>query len=137
MKLSHLLGALLISAGTAGAQEPAADLPATPNTKLLARIERTSIGIRSIFARPLHPVIGTVAPGGSWGAGLGYTAPTRGPWEFNAKALWTLKNYQLAEAVLVYHGRRAEFEGYGQVRDMNRRDFYGLGPESNQFDRNN
>src|SRR5688572_17150555 len=135
MKLSHLLGALIISAGTAGAQEPAADLPVTPNTKLFAKIERTIIRIHSIFARPLHPVIGTVAPGGSWGAGLGYTAPTRGPWEFNAKGLWTLKNYQLAEAVLGYHGRRAEFEGYGRYRDMNRLDYFGPGPNSNLFDR--
>jgi len=135
IKLSRLIGALIVAAGTAGAQEPAADLPVTPNTKLFARIERTIIRIHSIFARPLHPVIGTVAPGGSWGAGLGYTAPTRGPWEFNAKGLWTLKNYQLAEAVLGYHDRRAEFEGYGRFRDMNRLDFFGLGPESNLFDR--
>jgi hypothetical protein len=135
MKLSHVIGALIIAAGSAGAQEPAADLPVTPNTKLFARIERTIIRIHSIFSRPLHPVIGTVAPGGGWGAGLGYTAPTRGPVSFNARGLWTLKNYKLAEAVLGYHDRRAEFEGYGRFRDMNRLDFFGLGPESNLFDR--
>ena len=135
MKLSRLIAVLIVAAGTAGAQEPAADLPVTPNTKLFAKIERTIIRIHSIFARPLHPVIGTVAPGGGWGAGVGYTAPTRGPWDFNVKGLWTLKNYQLAEAVLGYHGRRAEFEGYGRYRDMNRLDFFGLGPESNLFDR--
>lgn len=134
-KLSHVIGALIIAAGAAGAQEPAADLPVTPNTKLFAKIERTIIRIHSIFARPLHPVIGTVAPGGGWGAGLGYTAPTRGPWDFNVKGLWTLKNYQLAEAVLGYHGRRAEFEGYGRYRDMKRLPDYGPGPESNLFDR--
>lgn len=135
MKLSRLIAVLIVAAGTVGAQEPAADLPVTPNTKLFAKIERTIIRIHSIFARPLHPVIGTVAPGGGWGAGVGYTAPTRGPWDFNVKGLWTLKNYQLAEAVLGYHGRRAEFEGYGRYRDMNRLDFFGLGPESNLFDR--
>src|SRR5688572_1783690 len=135
MKLSHLLGALIISAGTAGAQEPAADLPVTPDTTLFARIERTIIRIHSIFARPLHPVIGTVAPGGTWGAGIGYTAPGRGPWHFNAKGLWTLKNYQLAEAVLGYKGRRAEFEGFGRYRDMNRLDYFGPGSASNLFNR--
>jgi hypothetical protein len=135
MKLSHVIGALIIAAGSAGAQEPAAELPVTPNTKLFARIERTIIRIHSIFSRPLHPVIGTVAPGGGWGAGLGYTAPTRGPWDFNVKGVWTLKNYQLAEAVLGYHGRRAEFEGYGRFRDMKRLPYFGLGPESNLFDR--
>jgi len=134
VKVARLAGMLMVAA-TAGAQEPAAELPVTPNTKLFAKIERTIIRIHSIFARPLHPVIGSVAPGGGWGAGLGYTAPTRGPWEFNAKGLWTLKNYQLAEAILGYHGRRAELEGYGRYRDMNRLDYFGPGPASNLFDR--
>lgn len=134
-RLAQLAAAMMLAAGIAGAQEPAAELPVTPNTKLFAKIERTIIRIHSIFGRPLHPVIGTVAPGGSWGAGLGYTAPTRGPWEFDIKGLWTLKNYQLAEAVLGYHGRRAELEAYGRYRDMNRLDYFGPGPASNLFDR--
>ena len=138
MKLAHsvrLATILAIVAAPLGAQEPAAELPVTPNTKLFAKIERAVIKIHSIFGAPLHPVIGTVAPGGGWGAGLGYTAPSRGPWEFNAKGLWTLKNYQLAEAIFGYHGRRAEFEGYGRYRDMNRLVFFGPGPASNLFDR--
>ena len=138
LKLAHsvrLATILALAAAPVGAQEPPADLPVTPNTKLFAKIERAVIRIHSIFGRPLHPVIGTVAPGGGWGAGLGYTAPGRGPWEFNAKGLWTLKNYQLAEAVLGYHGRRAEFEGYGRYRDMNRLDYFGPGSASNLFNR--
>lgn len=138
MKLAHsarLVAILALSAGSAGAQEPAADLPETPNTKLFAKIERAVIKIHSIFGAPLHPVIGTVAPGGSWGAGVGYTAPGRGPWHFNAKGLWTLKNYQLAEAVLGYQGRRAEFEAFGRYRDMNRLDYFGPGSASNLFNR--
>ena len=138
MKLAHsvrIAAGLMLAAGSAAAQEPAAELPVTPNTKLFAKIERAIIRIHSVFGAPLHPVIGSVAPGGSWGAGIGYDAPSRGPWSFSAKGLWTLKNYQLAEAILVYQGRRAEFEGYGRYRDMNRLDYFGPGPASNLFDR--
>ncbi|HEU4747318.1 MAG TPA: hypothetical protein VFS56_02370 [Gemmatimonadaceae bacterium] len=138
MKLRYparVTGAMMLAAGALGGQEPAAELPVTPNTRLFAKIERTIIRIHSIFGRPLHPVIGTGAPGGGWGAGVGYTAPTHGPWEFDVRGLWTLKNYQLAEAVLGYHGRRAEFEGYGRYRDMQRLDYFGPGPASNLFNR--
>ena len=138
MKLPYsarLTAAMMFSAGALAAQEPAAELPVTPQTKLFAKIERVVIRIHSIFGAPLHPVVGSIAPGGSWGAGIGYDAPGRGPWSFSAKGLWTLKNYQLAEAVLGYHGRRADFEGYGRYRDMNRLDYFGPGPASNLFNR--
>ncbi len=125
----------MLSAATAGAQEPAADLPVTPNTRLFAKIERAVIKIHSIFGRPLHPVISGVAPGGGWGAGLGFDAPGRGPWDFSAKAIWTLNNYRLAEAVASYEGRRAAFEAFGRWRDMTQLDYFGRGPASQQFDR--
>ena len=137
-KLAHsvrVAAILMLFASAAGSQEPSADLPETPNTRLFGKIEQAIIRIHSIFGRPLHPVVGSIAPGGGWGAGLGYTAPGHGPWHFNAKGLWTLKNYQLAEAIVGYHGRRAEFEGYGRYRDMNRLDYFGPGPASNLFDR--
>jgi hypothetical protein len=131
----RLAGMLVFGAASLGGQEAPAPLPVTPNTKLFAKIESVIIRIHSIFGRPLHPVIGTIAPGGSWGAGLGYDTPGRGPWDFSAKGLWTLKNYKVAEAVLSYHGRRAEFEAFGRHRDMNRLDYFGPGPASNLFDR--
>lgn len=131
----RLAAMLMLAAASLGGQEAPAPLPVTPNTKLFAKIESVIIRIHSVFGRPLHPVIGTIAPGGSWGAGLGYDAPGRGPWDFSAMGLWTLKNYKLAEAVLGYHGRRAEFEAYGRHRDMNRLDYFGPGPASNLFDR--
>jgi hypothetical protein len=136
LALSLRLAAILaLAAGTAGAQEPAADLPVTPNTKLFAKIERAVIRIHSIFGRPLHPVISGVAPGGGWGAGLGYSQPGHGPWEFDAKAIWTLKNYRLAEAIAGYHGRRLDFEAFGRWRDMTQLDYFGPGPASQQFNR--
>lgn len=138
MKLAHsvrLALVLMLAAGTADGQEPAADLPVTPNTKLFAKIERVVIKIHSIFGRPLHPVISGVAPGGGWGAGLGFDAPGRGPWDFHAKAIWTLNNYRLAEAIASYEGRRAAFEAFGRWRDMTQLDYFGRGPASQQFDR--
>lgn len=128
---------LLLIAGAAGGQEAGANLPVTPNTKLYAKIEKTVIRLQSVFGRPLHPVISGVGPGGGWGAGVGYDAPGRGPWDFNAKAVYTLNNYWVAEAVAGYKNRRTEFEVFGRARDMTRLDFYGPGPNSNLFDRTN
>ena len=122
-----LAAALILAAGSVGAQEPSTDLPVTPNTKLFARIERAVIKIHSIFSAPIHPVISGVAPGGGWGAGLGFDAPGRGPLDFKAKTVWTMKNYRLAEAVASYEGRRAEFEAFGRWRDMTQLDYYGRG----------
>lgn len=130
-----LIATMLVAATSLHAQEQAAELPVTPNTKLYAKIERTIIRIQSVFGRPLHPVISGVGPGGGWGAGLGYDAPGRGPWDFNAKAVYTLKNYWVAEAVAGYKDRRSQFELFGRGREMGRLDYFGLGPGSNLFDR--
>lgn len=130
-----LIATMLLATSSLSAQEPAAELPVTPNTKLYAKIERTIIRIQSVFERPLYPVISGVGPGGGWGAGVGYNAPGRGPWDFNAKAVYTLKNYWVAEAVAGYKDRRSQFEVFGRGREMGRLDYYGLGPASNLFDR--
>lgn len=138
MKLAHsvrLALVLMFAATSSGAQEPAADLPVTKNTKLFAKIERAVIKIHSIFGAPLHPIIGGVAPGGGWGAGVGFNAPGRGPLDLSARALYTLNNYRLAEIVGGYHGRRAMFEAFGRHRDMYRLDYFGSGPASNLFNR--
>ena len=130
-----LIAAMLFAAGSLRAQEPAAEAPVTPNTKLYARIERTIIRIQSVFGRPLHPLISGVGPGGGWGAGVGYNAPGHGPWDFNAKAVYTVKNYWVAEAIAAYKDRRSQLEVFGRGREMGRLDYYGLGPASNLFDR--
>ncbi len=130
-----VLATMLLAAGSLRGQETAAELPVTPNTKLYAKIEKTVIRLQSIFGRPLHPVISGVGPGGGWGAGLGYDAPGRGPWDFSAKAVYTTNNYWLAEAITGYKDRRSQFEVFGRGREMGRLDYYGLGPASNLFDR--
>jgi hypothetical protein len=130
-----LIATMLVAADSLRAQEPAAELPVTPNTKLYAKIERTIIRIHSVFDRPLHPVISGVGPGGGWGAGVGYDAPGRGPWDFTAKAVYTLNNYWLAEAIGGYKGPRAAFEAFGRAREMDQLDYYGSGPNSQLFNR--
>lgn len=130
-----LAATLMLSAGTLGGQETAAQLPVTPNTKLYAKIEKAIIKIHSVFGAPLHPVIGGVGPGGGWGAGVGYSAPGRGPWDASAKAIYTWNNYWVAEAITGYKNRRVEFEAFGRWREMTRLDFYGSGPDSRRSDR--
>jgi hypothetical protein len=130
-----LIVMVVVAAGSLRAQQPTAQLPVTQNTKLYARIEQAVIRLQSVFGRPLHPVISGVGPGGGWGAGVGYDAPGRGPWDFNAKAVYTLNNYWVAEAVAGYKNRRSQFEVFGRGREMGRLDYYGLGPSSNLFDR--
>lgn len=132
-----LVGLLMLASGAVGAQDASSAEPVTPNTKLFGRIASVVTGIQSVFGAPLHPVIGTIAPGGSWGAGLGYDAPGRGPSHASAKTLYTLNKYWLAEAVAGYKNRRAELEAFGRMRDMTRLDFFGPGTNSNLFDRTN
>src|SRR5437773_10008525 len=86
---ARVAAALMLATSSIRGQEPATQLPATPNTKLYAKIEQAVIKIHSVFGAPLHPVISGVGPGGGWGAGLGYDAPGRGPWDASAKAVYT------------------------------------------------
>jgi hypothetical protein len=126
---------VMLAAGSLGSQEPAAKLPVTPNTKLYAKIEQAVIKIQRIFGAPLHPVISGIAPGGGWGAGIGYDAPGHGPWHASAKGVYTWNKYWLGEAIAGYDGRRTQFEAFGRTREMTRLDYFGLGPRSNLFDR--
>ncbi|MFL5553021.1 MAG: hypothetical protein ACJ770_09475 [Gemmatimonadaceae bacterium] len=128
------ISVLFVATGVA-AQEPAAQLPVTPNTELYAKIERTIVRIQSVFGAPLHPVISTVGPGGGLGAGLGYTSPGIGPWHSSARALYTWNRYWLAEAMTGYDGRRAQVEAFARGREMTRLNYFGPGPHSNLFDR--
>lgn len=131
----RLAAMLVLGAASLGSQEAPAELPVTPNTKLFAKIERAVVRLQSVFGRPLHPVISGVGPGGGWGAGLGYDSPGRGPWDFNAKAVYTLNKYYVAEAIAAYKGRRVQFEGFARAREMHQLDYFGLGPATNLFDR--
>lgn len=137
MKLASSLAfaVMLPFASYAPAQETTTDQPVTPNTKLFAKLERAVIRIHKVFDPPLHPVISGVGPGGGLGAGLGYNSPGRGPWSLKGKAVYTLNNYWSAEAIAGFKNRRAQFEAFGRAREMRRLDYFGLGPESQLFNR--
>ncbi|HMI55350.1 MAG TPA: hypothetical protein VK494_04100 [Gemmatimonadaceae bacterium] len=145
MKLARsvsLAATFMLAGSSVGAQEPAAEQPVTPHTELYAKIARAVHKIHSVFGAPVHPLISGVAPGGGWGAGLGYNAPGggpaglgyhdpgRGPWDVGAKAIYTLNNYWLAEGIAGYKNRRAQVEAFGRWREMRRLDYFGSGPTS-------
>ena len=130
-----VLATMLLAAGSLRGQETAAELPVTPNTELYAKIEKTVIRLQSSFGRPLHPVIGGIGPGGGLAAGLGYTAPGRGPWSASAKAMYGMNNYWLAEVIGGYKDRRSEFEAFARARELRQLDYYGTGPNSQLVNR--
>jgi hypothetical protein len=138
MKLARsvsLAALMALAAMPIGGQETSSELPVTGNTEFYAKLERAVIKIHSIFGTPLHPIVSGIAPGGGIGAGLSYVSPGHGPWKSSAKAIYTLNNYWLAQAVTGYKDRRAEFEAFGRWRDMNSLAYFGSGPASNLFDR--
>ena len=75
---ARVAAALMLATSSIRGQEPATQLPATPNTKLYAKIEQAVIKIHSVFGAPLHPVISGVGPGGGWG-GASRSAPRIAP----------------------------------------------------------
>jgi hypothetical protein len=138
MKLARsfsLAALLVLAAQPIGGQESSTDLPATQNTLLYGKLERAVIKIHSIFGTPLHPIVSGVGPGGGIGAGLSYVSPGHGPWKSSAKALYTLNNYWLAEAVTGYKNRRTEFEAFWRWRQMRSLPYFGSGPSSQLFNR--
>lgn len=125
----------MLTATSTGGQEAAAELPETPNTKLYARIERAIIKVHSIFGAPLHPVVSGIGPGSGWGIGLGYNAPSRGPWHASAKAVFALNDNWVTEGIVGYRARRAEVESFARWRQLTRVDYFGSGPNSQLFNR--
>jgi hypothetical protein len=103
----------------------AQEAPSSPNGSDRSTTFDTARRIGRAFSHPLHPVIQTVASGGSLGTGLGYTFPTADEWQLGTKAVVTPRGYWLAQADGVYTGRRAQIGGYVRARHMNRLNFFG------------
>lgn len=122
-----------IAATSAGAQASAPGTEATHS--LRETFERTIIALADLFNRPLHPVVSGVGPGGGIGAGLGYDAPGRVPWDASARAVYSVNRYWVAEGTLGFKHRRGEIEAFGRARDLRTLDYFGPGPTSNLADR--
>jgi hypothetical protein len=115
--------ALLLFALPTAAQEAA---PPSPNGSDKPRSGAVA-GIGKIFSSPLHPVIETVATGGGLGAGIGYTFPTSDRWDVKTKALYTVKQYWVAQFDGVYETARGEVGAYARTRHMSQLNFFGDG----------
>jgi hypothetical protein len=133
-KLSCIVVAgIMLLAGQVRAQEP---LPASsqevPPASPEASGEVKSSGgkLGAIFSRPLHPVMEGVGTGGGIGLGLAYDFPTYGNWGASTKAVATLRRYWSLQLDGGYSAERAELNAYTRVRNMNRLNFFGLGPDS-------
>lgn len=98
-------------------------------------------------------VVGGVAPGGGLAGGVGYGYRGRsGDWQrqFDASARVSVKGYWMLDANLRLTKAQSTFtkcsdewgpqsalklDLYGQVRDMRRLDYFGVGPETREQDR--
>src|SRR5215212_7199971 len=78
--------AVFASPGMTAAQD--ADLPVPPAAQ----------AVLDAFEKPLHPVLGSVTPGGGVAAGLGYDTPRGQDWFHHAIAKATLSRYWQLEA---------------------------------------
>ena len=87
------------------------------------------------FDNPLHPILGGIAPSGGIGAGIGYTTPKSQDWFHNGEARITVNKYWSVMGETGRQTQRTRFGLFAEVRDMNRLDFFGLGPDSRRSDR--
>ena len=91
----------------------------------------------SVFQKPVHPIVKTVAPRGWLGVGLGYN--NRELWETRGFAslegVFTVRKYWSTHANIGLQGDRYRVETYARARDMKRLDLYGLGNQAVRADR--
>lgn len=106
----------------------------SPNDDALARPNAVQ-GVFDTFNKPLHPIIGGVAPGGGIGVGIGYNTPKSNDWFHNAEARITINRYWSLMGETGRQTQRSRVGIFGQIRDMNRLDFFGIGPNSRRVNR--
>jgi hypothetical protein len=87
------------------------------------------------FNKPLHPIVGGVAPGGGMGVGIGYNTPKSEEWFHDAEARITINRYWTLTGETGRQTQRSRVGVFGQIRHMNRLDFFGIGPDSRRGDR--
>lgn len=126
---------LLNVAALASAQQPAAPPPKSDGGEPPPALKKLIRTLGKIGNAPVHPIISSVASGGSIGPGLGMNIPLPRSWEWEAKGVYTLHHYWLGETSVERIGRRSEIEGYARLRDMTQIAFYGRGNESIEDDR--
>jgi hypothetical protein len=96
-------------------------------------------------AKPLHPIVRSIVPGGGTGVGLNYTLDSpKGMWQrsFTVNGATSFRNYWLAETkVTLTHPKFGDWNTardafathfYVRARGLPRMPFYGLGPHTSQ-----
>jgi len=82
------------------------------------------------FGKPLHPILGSVAPGGGVAVGIGYDTPRDHDWFHNASAKVTVTGFWATEAETGYQTHQSHIALFGGVRHMSNLGFFGIGPDS-------
>ena len=100
--------------------DPEQDFPIPPAAK----------AVLDAFEKPLHPILGSVAPGGGVAFGLGYDTPRSQDWFHNASAKMTFSRYWAVEAETGYQTHKSRLGLFGSARNMNELDFFGMGSSS-------
>src|SRR6185503_17614035 len=75
-------------------------------------------GVLDAFHKPLHPIVGGVAPGGGMGVGIGYTTPKTEDWFHNADARITINRYWSLTGETGRRTERSSISVLGQIRHM-------------------
>ena len=127
---------MLLALPPAGAQVGGTSAPRREVAGQLPPIVTKVAGaVIGAFGKPVHPVIGGVAPGSGFGAGIGVGSPSNKPWRLEAKAVGTQRRYWALSAGAGYGTSRTRVDVYGRRRDMPQLAFYGLGNDSRAEDR--
>ena len=103
-------------------------------SSLFLWLENTGKSVIATFDRPLHPLLGSVAPGGGIGTGLGFEMSRR-PWSVELEGLYTTRQYWSVEAAANHSSTRVSAVAYARLRDMPRLEYFGPGPHSAEADR--
>jgi hypothetical protein len=82
------------------------------------------------FGKPLHPIVGSVAPGGGVAVGIGYDTPRSQDWFRNANAKVSINGYWSAMGETGRQTQRSRLGVFGSFRRLNGLKFFGLGPDS-------
>ncbi len=82
------------------------------------------------FSKPIHPIIGGIASGGGLGFGVGYDSPEDARWYREGEAIMTVRRYWTVAGEIGRRSssKRSQLGVFGAVRDMNRINFFGIGP---------
>ena len=124
MNYSICIAIICLTVGTAPhlASAQTKDLPIPPSAQ----------AVLDAFGKPLHPILGSVAPGGGVAFGVGYDTPREQDWFHNASAKVTFAGYWAVEAETGYQTHKSHLALFGGVRNMNELDFFGIGSKSDR-----